>query len=78
MPYVYINNIELPSYLSIEIKRDEHTVRVFVHSKHHVDKIKQLTHTYSLEFTNEEILNDADLYKAICSMYGLKAVTRLE
>lgn len=78
MPYAYVNNIELPSYLSIEIKRDDYTVRVFVHSKIHVDKIKQMPHTYSLEFTNEEILNDADLYKAICSMYGLKAVTRLE
>lgn len=76
--YHQINNIELPSYLSIEIKRDEVTARVFVHSKIHVIEVKEIPHSYSLEYSDSEILLDPDLYRAICNMYGLKVKVTLE
>lgn len=78
MQYGYIGSFELPSYLSIEIKDVGESRKVFIHSKIHMEKVKELSFSYSNEFTDEDILKDPDLYKKIASMYGLKIVTRLE
>lgn len=78
MLYRHINTFELPSYLSIEIKEIGDTKKVFVHSTIHVDKVKELSFSYSTEFTDGHILNDPELYSKIANMYGLKIVTRLE
>ena len=56
MLYRHINTFELPSYLSIEIKEEGDTKKVFVHSTIHVDKVKELSFSYSTEFTDLHVL----------------------
>lgn len=78
MLYNSIGTYELPSYLSIEIRQEGDTKKVYVHSKFHVEKVKEISFSYSSEFTDAYILNDLALYKKIAKLYGLKLVTRLE
>lgn len=78
MQYRHIGSFELPSYLSIEIKQVGDSKKVFIHSTIHVDKVKEIPFSYSSEFTDGHILNDAALYRKIANLYGLKIVTRLE
>lgn len=78
MLYNSIGTYELPSYLSIEIKQKGDSKKVYVHSKIHVEKVKEISFSYSSEFTDAYILNDQALYRKIASLYGLKLVTRLE
>lgn len=76
MMYSHINTYVLPSYLSIEIRQEGDTKKVYIHSKIHVDKVKELSFSYSSDFTDGYILNDLALYEKIASIYGLKLVTR--
>lgn len=78
MLYNHISTFELPSYLSIEIKQVGDSKKVFIHSTIHVEKVKELSFSYSTEFTDGHILNDPALYSKVAKMYGLKIVTRLE
>ena len=76
--YLYINNFQLPSYLSIEIKKDGDTKYVYVNSTIHVNKQLEVPHSYSLDWSDEEILNDIDLFNFIKKAYGLKTKVILE
>ena len=76
--YTHINNLKLPSYLSFEIRQQGDTKHVYVNSTIHVNKQLKLPHSYSLDWSDEEILNDVDLFNFIKKAYGLKTKVILE
>lgn len=76
--YIHINNLKLPSYLSIEIKQQGDTKYVYVNSSIHVNKQLKVPYSYSLDWTDEEILRDEALYNCIKKAYGLKTKVILE
>jgi hypothetical protein len=64
-PFGYRWTIEnLPSWLSIEINTEGDTKYIYIHSTIHVDKCKRWN-SYSLNFTDTDILKDCDLYKSL-------------
>ena len=76
--YLMVSNYQLPSYLSIEIKQQGDTKYVYVNSAIHVNKQLKVPHSYSLDWSDEEILNDVDLFNFIKKAYGLKTKVILE
>lgn len=78
MYYRSIRNLQLPGYLSIEIREENGSKHVYVHSKIHVNKERKISYSYSTDFTNEQILNDPQLFQTIANMYGLKVKTIME
>ena len=76
--YLRIRTLQLPSYLSIEIIQQGNSKHVYVNSCIHVNKQLKLPHSYSLDWSDEEILNDVDLFNFIKKTYGLKTKIILE
>lgn len=76
--YLSIRTLQLPSYLSIEIRQQGDTKYVYVNSTKHVNKQLKSPHSYSLDWSDEEILNDIDLFNFIKKAYGLKTKIILE
>ena len=76
--YLSIRTLQLPSYLSIEIRQQGNSKHVYVNSTTHVNKQLKLPHSYSLNWSDEEILNDVDLFNFIKKIYGLKTKVILE
>lgn len=76
--YLNIRNLQLPSYLSIEIRQQGDTKYVYVNSTIHVNKQLKVPHSYSLDWPDEEILNDVDLFNFIKKAYDLKTKVILE
>ena len=78
MRYTYLGRLELPSYLSIDIRTEDDTKHVYILSTIHVTKERKVSYSYSTEFSDEYILNDPQLFRTIANMYGLKIKTVLE
>lgn len=76
--YLSIRNLQLPSYLSIEIRQQGNSKHVYVNSTIHVNKQLEVPHSYSLDWSDEEILNDVDLFNFIKKAYGLRTKVILE
>lgn len=55
----YIN-----TFLSIEVKFDEQAdcYRVYVHKSLNVEKVRELSHTYSTEWNEQSIIKDVIKY----------------
>ena len=76
--YLRIRTLQLPSYLSIEIIQQGNSKHVYVNSTAHVNRQLKLPHSYSIDWSNEEILNDLALFNFIKKAYGLKTKVILE
>lgn len=58
------------SFLTAVIERDEDTAKVAIHSEIHVNRVCELPHSYSPQFTDTEILADRDFRKFVDNRYG--------
>lgn len=76
--YHHLCGHQLPSYLSIEITEDADTKRIAVLSQIHVNKRNTSFWSYSLDFTDEKILNDRQLFHKVVRDYGLKLQLTLD
>ena len=57
-------------FLTAVIERGDITTKVAIHSTIHVNRINELPHSYSPQFTDDEILRDRDFRKFVDSRYG--------
>ena len=55
----------------ITINEVETSKKVFIHSTIHQNKKVELTFCWSADFSDEQILNDNDLFITVCNMYEL-------
>ena len=69
--YTTIKDYQLPTYLLIEIVKVETGKKVFIHSTIHQNKKVELTFCWSADFSDEQILNDNDLFITVRNMYIL-------
>ena len=69
--YTTIKDYQLPTYLLIEIVKVETGKKVFIHSTIHQNKKVELTFCWSADFSDEQILNDNDLFITVSNMYIL-------
>ena len=76
--YKTLAGYELPDWLTIEIVTVDESKFVIIRSKFHMIKENKLKNSWSLEYTDEEILNDGYVFNFVCTSYGLALVTRLE
>lgn len=76
--YKELAGYELPDWLIIEIVTGSRYKSVIIRSKFHMIKENKLKNSWSLEYTDEEILNDGYVFNFVCTSYGLALVTRLE
>ena len=76
--YKTLAGYELPDWLTIEIVTGSKYKSVIIRSKLHMIKKNKLKRSWSLEYTDVEILNDTMLFNSVCGSYGLALVTRLE
>lgn len=76
--YKTLAGYELPDWLTIEIVTEDTTKSVIVRSKIHMVKEKKITMSWSIDFTDQAILNDGYVFNFVCISYGLALVTRLE
>ena len=76
--YKTLAGYELPDGLTIEIVTVDESKFVIIRSKFHMIKENKLKNSWSLEYTDEEILNDGYVFNFVCTSYGLALVTRLE
>ena len=56
----------------ITINEVETSKKVFIHSTIHQNKKVEVTFRWSAKFSDEQILNDNDLFTIVCDMYKLK------
>ena len=56
----------------ITINEVETIKKVFIHSTIHQNKKVELTFYWGVNFSDGQILNDNDLFTAVCNMYGFK------
>ena len=58
-PYGYRTETQtLPDYIHLEIKTEKSSKVLYVHSKIHVNKCVKVGPSYSLEWKDNEIIND--------------------
>ena len=76
--YKTLAGYELPDWVTIEIVTVDESKFVIVRSKIHMVKEKKITMSWSIDFTDQAILNDGYVFNFVCTSYGLTLVTRLE
>ena len=76
--YKELAGYELPDWLTIEIVTIDESKFVIIRSKIHMVKEKKITMSWSIDFTDQAILNDGYVFNFVCTSYGLALVTRLE
>ena len=55
----------------ITINEVETSKKVYIHSAIHQNKKVEVTFCWSVNFSDEQILNDNDLFTTVCNMYEL-------
>lgn len=74
--YQVLKGEELQAWLSIAIIRSEDgTATVETRSTHHVVKARLVSFTWGKEFSDADILNDADLLRVVYERYGREIFT---
>ncbi|AGO15165.1 hypothetical protein [Salmonella phage STP-2] len=74
--YNAIKGQTLQHWLTIAIKRDENgDATVELRSTIHVNRVSTLSFSWGKEFTDADILNDADLLRVIYQKYGREIFT---
>ncbi|AXY84921.1 hypothetical protein PCY83_004078 [Salmonella enterica] len=74
--YNAIKGQTLQHWLKIAIKRDENgDATVELRSTIHVNRVSTLSFSWGKEFTDADILNDADLLRVIYQKYGREIFT---
>jgi len=76
--YKTLAGYELPDWVTIEIVTVDESKFVIIRSKIHMVKEKKVTMSWSIDFTDQAILNDGYVFNFVCTSYGLALVTRLE
>lgn len=76
--YKELAGYELPDWVTIEIVTIDESKFVIIRSKIHMVKEKKITMSWSIDFTDQAILNDRYVFNFVCTSYGLALVTRLE
>ena len=76
--YKELAGYELPDWVTIEIVTIDESKFVIIRSKIHMVKEKKITMSWSIDFTDQAILNDGYVFNFVCTSYGLALVTRLE
>lgn len=76
--YKTLAGYELPDWVTIEIVTIDESKFVIIRSKIHMVKEKKITMSWSIDFTDQAILNDGYVFNFVCTSYGLALVTRLE
>ena len=69
--YTTIKGCQLPTYLLIEVVKVETINKVFIHSAIHQNKKVEVAFLWGVNFSDEQILNDNDLFTTVCNMYEL-------
>ena len=69
--YTTIKGYQLPTHLLIEIVKVETSKKVYIHSAIHQNKKVEVTLSWCAKFSDEQILNDNDLFTTVCDMYEL-------
>lgn len=68
--YKQLKGRTLQDWYTIEIDRSGDSVYVTMHSRIHVNKEVKVSHCYSHQFTDGQILHDSTLYTWIVNRYG--------
>lgn len=55
--------------VSLELRRTAEDVEVWVHAPMYMRKLWKMSHSYSLDFTDAEILADHDITRVLSSHY---------
>ena len=62
----------------ITINEVETSKKVFIHSTIHQNKKVEVAFLWDVNFSDEQILNDNDLFTTVCNMYELSLVEVLK
>lgn len=68
--YKHLNNRQLQSWYIVEIEQKGSSKFVHFHSKLHISKITSPTFSWSVSFTDNQILEDKDLISWVINKYG--------